>query len=237
LQTVYRKLGFTEFSMKLSTRPERFVGDVELWDSAEATLQAALNESCGPGKWSINAGDGAFYGPKVDVLVCDAMQRMHQCGTVQLDFQLPRRFKLSYTSAEQTLKVPVMIHRAILGSVERMFAILTEHCGGRWPLWLNPRAVACIPVAGAHHVYAKEVVDRLKRTGIRAFLFADGATLPKKVRTAQVQQYSYILVVGDAEASTQTVSVRSREVQGQVQSHALDAFITMVVDEMNAPFR
>lgn len=235
LQSVYRKLGFSEFSLRLSTRPERYVGDLSLWDTAEASLRETLDQS--GSKWSLSPGDGAFYGPKVDVFVRDAMQRMHQCGTVQLDFQLPRRFNLSYVAADQTLKVPVMIHRAILGSVERMFAVLSEHCGGRWPFWLNPRGVACIPVSVSHTAYAKNVVDALKRVGVRAFLFSDGATLPKRVRTAQVQQYSYIIVVGNSEVEAGTVSVRLRDQQQeQPQVMPLQQFVDKCAVELNAPF-
>lgn len=179
LRDVYARLGFVEWSLRLSTRPADYVGELALWDKAEATLRATLEQS--GMEWALNPGDGAFYGPKVDVCVRDAMGRLHQCGTIQLDFQLPRRFGLHFTDAQQNRRVPVMIHRAILGSVERMFAVLAEHCGGRWPVWLNPRMVAVVPVADAHHDYATSVVESLCRAGVRATALTGADTMAKKV--------------------------------------------------------
>ncbi|KAK4489517.1 hypothetical protein RD792_005326, partial [Penstemon davidsonii] len=149
---VYKIFGFT-FELKLSTRPEKFLGEIETWDKAEAALTEALNENGKP--WEINEGDGAFYGPKIDISVSDAMRRKFQCATLQLDFQLPARFNLSYSAEDETKRErPVMIHRAILGSVERMFAILLEHYKGKWPFWLSPRQAIVCPVSDKSQAYA-----------------------------------------------------------------------------------
>ncbi|CAI0379683.1 unnamed protein product [Linum tenue] len=154
----YKIFGFT-YELKLSTRPEQYLGEVETWDKAEAALTEALNEF---GKaWQINEGDGAFYGPKIDISVSDALNRKFQCATLQLDFQLPDRFKLEFSAEDETkLERPVMIHRAILGSVERMFAILLEHYKGKWPFWLSPRQAIVCPVSAKSVDYAKQVSYR-----------------------------------------------------------------------------
>jgi threonyl-tRNA synthetase len=150
LRAVYGKFGFT-FKLKLSTRPEGFLGDIETWNRAEAKLTEALDQFTaeGGGEWELNPGDGAFYGPKIDITISDALKREFQCATIQLDFQLPERFNLKYRGPEggDDLARPVMIHRAILGSLERFIAIVTEHFGGKWPFWLSPRQVMVVPVA------------------------------------------------------------------------------------------
>lgn len=156
IEAVYKPLGF-EYKLKLSTRPEKYLGEVEVWNNAEKVLASALDAFV-PGQWSINEGDGAFYGPKIDITILDALKRSHQCATIQLDFQLPLRFDLTYRGADDAAGVisrPVMIHRAILGSLERFMGILTEHTAGRWPFWLSPRQVMVIPVAVGPHVCPK----------------------------------------------------------------------------------
>jgi threonyl-tRNA synthetase len=158
----------------------------------------------------------SFYGPKLDVLIKDALGRSHQCGTIQLDFQLPRRFNLKYVGEDGSEHVPVMIHRAILGSGERMFAVLTEHCAGKWPVWLNPRQVAVIPVANSHRAYAASVHEELFGSRIRSFVIDDGNTLQKRIRNAQLAQYNYMLVLGDEEEKAGTVSVRNRDNVGEI---------------------
>ncbi|KAE9597040.1 putative threonine--tRNA ligase [Lupinus albus] len=206
---VYDIFGFT-YELKLSTRPEKYLGDLETWDKAENALKEALDEFGKP--WQLNEGDGAFYGPKIDISVSDALNRKFQCATLQLDFQLPNRFKLEF-SAEDEAKIerPVMIHRAILGSVERMFAILLEHYKGKWPFWLSPRQAILCPVSEKSQAYALKVRDQLHQAGYHVDADTTDRKIQKKVREAQLAQYNYILVVGEEEANTGQVSVRVRD--------------------------
>lgn len=208
----YDVFGFT-FELKLSTRPEKYLGDLETWEKAEAALTEALIEF---GKdWQTNEGDGAFYGPKIDISVSDAMKRKFQCATLQLDFQLPSRFKLSYSAEDESKRErPVMIHRAILGSVERMFAILLEHYKGKWPFWLSPRQAIVCPVSDKSQIYALQVKDQIHQAGYYVDVDTSDRTIQKKVREAQMAQYNYILVVGEEEATTGQVSVRVRDTAG-----------------------
>lgn len=212
LNRVYGVFGF-DFKMELSTRPEKYVGDIETWNDAEAKLASALN-SWGK-EWEVNPGDGAFYGPKIDIMISDALKRWHQCATIQLDFQLPNRFELEFRAADtadsEPYARPVMIHRAIYGSFERMIAILTEHFFGKWPLWLSPRQVLVIPVGVKFNDYAQKVRDELHEAGFFADADLGPNTLQKKVRTGQLQQYNYIFVVGDEEQTSNSVNVRKRD--------------------------
>ncbi|KAE9039060.1 putative threonine--tRNA ligase 1, cytoplasmic [Phytophthora rubi] len=203
-----------KFNLRLSTRPEKYMGDLELWDDAEDQLRLALDGFGQP--WTVNEGDGAFYGPKIDIVVTDALKRQHQCGTIQLDFQLPINFELEYDGADGESHTPIIIHRAVLGSIERMMAILIEHTGGKWPLWLSPRQVAVLPIAEAHREYAHEVASKLQTATPRGLYVdvQDGSkTLNKRVREAQVAGYNYILVVGDKEQAAQEVNIRTRDNQ------------------------
>ncbi|XP_074568032.1 threonine--tRNA ligase, mitochondrial 1 [Curcuma longa] len=205
----YGVFGFT-FELELSTRPEKYLGEIEVWDKAEAALTEALNEFGRP--WQINEGDGAFYGPKIDIGVFDALKRKFQCATLQLDFQLPLRFKLSYSAEDEAkLERPVMIHRAILGSVERMFAILLEHYKGKWPFWISPRQAIVCPVSEKSQSYAEQVRDKIHQAGYYVDADLTDRKIQKKVREAQLAQYNFILVVGEEEAKTGQVSVRVRD--------------------------
>ncbi|TVU42415.1 hypothetical protein EJB05_08819 [Eragrostis curvula] len=228
---VYEIFGF-KYELELSTRPEKYLGDIETWNKAEQQLTEALNESGKP--WQINEGDGAFYGPKIDIGVFDALKRKFQCATLQLDFQLPLRFKLSY-SAEDEAKVerPVMIHRAILGSVERMFAILLEHYNGKWPLWLSPRQAIVCSISSNTVDYAKQVHSRLHDAGFYVDIDMTDRTIQKKVREAQLSQFNYILVVGAQEAETGEVSVRVRDGADHA-TMSIDAFIARLKEETAA---
>ena len=212
LKTVYAVFGF-KFKLFLSTRPEKFMGELALWDKAEKQLEEMLVEFGHP--WKLNPGDGAFYGPKIDILITDALNRPHQCATIQLDFQLPVRFNLSYVSDKaegEELKRPVIVHRAMLGSVERMIAVLTESFGGKWPFWLSPRQAVIVPVSSKYDTYAEEVRKQLHCEGFMADSdLAPGDTLNKKIRNGQLNQYNYILVVGEVEQTNNTVSVRTRD--------------------------
>uniref|UniRef100_A0AAY4D9U5 threonine--tRNA ligase n=1 Tax=Denticeps clupeoides TaxID=299321 RepID=A0AAY4D9U5_9TELE len=195
LRCVYDVFGFS-FQLHLSTRPEKFLGDVAVWDQAEKVqLENSLNEFGEP--WKLNPGDGAFYGPKIDIQIKDAIGRYHQCATIQLDFQLPIRFNLTFDGDDKAR--PVIIHRAILGSVERMIAILTENYAGKWPLWLSPRQVMLVP-------------NFIRGAGFMADADLDSSCLlNKKIRNAQLAQYNFILVVGEKEKMTNSVNVRTRD--------------------------
>ncbi|XP_070641851.1 threonine--tRNA ligase, mitochondrial isoform X4 [Bos indicus] len=209
LHSVYTILGFS-FHMALSTRPSGFLGEPCLWDQAEQVLQQALEEFGAP--WDISPGDGAFYGPKIDVHVRDALGRPHQCGTIQLDFQLPLRFDLQYKGQLGALERPVLIHRAVLGSVERMLGVLAESCGGKWPLWLSPFQVVVIPVGTEQEEYAREAQQSLRAAGLVGDLDADsGLTLSRRIRRAQLAHYNFQFVVGQREQSKRTVNIRTRD--------------------------
>eukprot|EP01102_Stenamoeba_stenopodia_P020767 TRINITY_DN821_c0_g1_i1.p1 TRINITY_DN821_c0_g1~~TRINITY_DN821_c0_g1_i1.p1 ORF type:complete len:723 (-),score=227.15 TRINITY_DN821_c0_g1_i1:150-2318(-) len=207
---VYGVFGY-EFALELSTRPEKFLGDIEVWDRAEKALEEALNNFGKP--WKINPGDGAFYGPKIDIHISDALKRSHQCATIQLDFQLPLRFKLEYQAEDGTIKRPVIIHRAILGSVERMMAILIEHTGGKWPFWLSPRQAIVVPVMNSPKLleYAEHVKQTVHDAGFYVDADLSDKQLNKKIREAQLAQYNYILVVGNEELEKKSVAVRLRD--------------------------
>ncbi|XP_030753372.1 threonine--tRNA ligase, cytoplasmic isoform X2 [Sitophilus oryzae] len=221
LEAVYGIFGFT-FDLVLSTRPEKYLGEVQMWNEAEKALTESLDDF---GQlWRENPGDGAFYGPKIDITIKDALKRSHQCATIQLDFQLPIRFNLSFVSESGDKKRPVIIHRAVLGSVERMIAILTESYGGKWPFWLSPRQVMVVPVGPNYDQYAEEVQEKLYTEGFMAEVDTDhGDTLNKKIRNAQLAQFNFILVVGEKERSSNTVNVRTRNnvVHGEISVEGL----------------
>ncbi|KAL5276775.1 TARS family protein [Megaselia abdita] len=209
LKHVYGIFGFT-FNLVLSTRPEKYLGEIEVWNDAEKALAESLNEF--GAKWVENPGDGAFYGPKIDITINDALKRSHQCATIQLDFQLPIRFNLGYVDDNGEKKRPVIIHRAVLGSVERMIAILTENYAGKWPFWLSPRQVMIVPVGPSFDEYAITVKDALHQAGFMVEADLDaGDTMNKKIRNAQLAQFNFILVVGEKEKNSNTVNVRTRD--------------------------
>lgn len=237
LKYVYGVFGF-EFKMELSTRPEKYVGEIETWNNAEKKLENALNQW--GGDWEINEGDGAFYGPKIDIMISDALKRWHQCATIQLDFQLPNRFELEYRTKDvadenqgiKDIDRPVMIHRAILGSVERMTAILTEHFAGKWPFWLSPRQVLVVPVGVKYFDYAQEVSKKLKDSGFYADVDLTGNTLQKKVRTGQLQKYNFIFIVGETEMENKSVNIRNRDITDlQTKNDAVD--LELVIKQLS----
>lgn len=209
MKHVYGIFGFT-FQVALSTRPEQYLGEVETWDRAEAALKAELDATF-PGQWKLNPGDGAFYGPKIDVRVTDALNRQFQCATLQLDFQLPIRFKLKFRNQKDEEERPVIIHRAIFGSVERFMAILIEHTGGKWPFWISPRQAIVVTVSDKFNDYAKEVQRKIHAAGFDVDLDETDNTLPKKIREAQIAQFNFIIVVGQQEVEKQVVNVRTRD--------------------------
>nr|AFA52574.1 threonyl-tRNA synthetase [Vaucheria litorea] len=229
MKAVYDIFGMT-YKLELSTKPEKALGDDSLWETAEKALAEALDGFAGSGNWRVNPGDGAFYGPKIDIKVFDAMERSHQCATIQLDFQLPIRFNLSYrgeAKAEEdggnqavvnSVNRPVMVHRAMLGSLERMMAVLTEHYGGRWPFWLSPRQAMVVPVGQAFIEYAYHVQKLFHENGFYVDIDDSAKTMNKKIREAEKAHYNYVLVVGAAEKETNEVNCReagNKEVQAK----------------------
>ncbi|KAL9635342.1 MAG: hypothetical protein Q9164_003523 [Protoblastenia rupestris] len=256
LKCVYGLFGFP-FKLKLSTRPEKYLGDIETWNTAEAKLKSALDafSAGGNGQWELNEGDGAFYGPKIDIEISDALKRDFQCATIQLDFQLPQNFELEYMTAEAAGKSkdiaepasngdattagkpklpgsgrarPVMVHRAIIGSFERFMAILTEHFAGKWPFWLSPRQILVIPVTPAVNDYVEEVQTILRANKLLADTDISGNTMKKKILTGQLQQYNFIFVVGAEEKQSRSVNIRNRddrETQAKGELVALDEVI------------
>jgi len=208
LQHIYGIFGF-HFDLQLSTRPEKFLGSIAMWDRAEKSLASCLTKA--GLAWGLNAADGAFYGPKIDIQVTDALKRKHQCATIQLDFQLPRRFGLQFKNSAGEFEAPVIIHRAILGSVERMFAILLEHTGGKWPFWISPRQAIVIPISEDNLAYAKQVRDVIHEAKIYVDVEDSNKQLNKKIRESQLAQYNYILVVGKEEQNKNAVNVRLRD--------------------------
>ena len=207
VQRVYGDFGLP-FTAKLATRPPEFLGEVATWDHAEAQLRAALDEA--GQAYELNEGDGAFYGPKIDFDVTDAIGRKWQCATIQLDYNLPQRFDLKYIGADNAEHRPVVIHRAIYGSFERFIAVLIEHFAGAFPLWLAPLQARVLPIADRHLDYAGTLVARLKAAGLRADLDARQEKIGYKIREAQLQKVPYMLVVGDREVAEGTISVRTR---------------------------
>jgi len=220
-----------EFEAKLGTRPPEFLGEVSTWDSAESQLKAALERAGMP--YVLNEGDGAFYGPKIDFDITDAIGRKWQCATIQLDYQMPERFDLKYIGADNTEHRVVVIHRAIFGSFERFIAILIEHYAGAFPLWLAPVQAVVLPISDRHLAYAASVLERLKQAGLRVDLDERQEKIGFKIREAQLQKIPYMLVVGDRESETSTVSVRERS-GGDKGASAIDAFIAAARDEIVA---
>ncbi|KAL9622989.1 MAG: hypothetical protein Q9160_002707 [Pyrenula sp. 1 TL-2023] len=239
LEYVYGLFGFP-FKLKLSTRPEDYLGDLATWNDAEARLKDALNRFKG-NDWTIDEGDGAFYGPKIDITISDSLNRAFQCATIQLDFMLPQNFKLEYmtagpTSAEDNVGAtaeeahksespfvqcaqgrarPVMIHRAIIGSFERFMAILTEHYAGKWPFWLSPRQILVVPVMKDANSYAEEVRDVLHRAKFYADVDVSGNTMKKKILNGQMEGYNFTFIVGAEERNSRGVNIRNRDDQSK----------------------
>jgi threonyl-tRNA synthetase len=229
---IYRTFGFQNIRVELSTRPQKRIGDDSIWDRAEAALHAALNQEGVP--FEVNPGDGAFYGPKIDFHIRDSMNRSWQCGTVQVDFALPsaERFNATYEGADGSRHQVVMVHRAILGSLERFIGICIEHFAGKLPLWISPRQMRVIPVSQDHQAYAQGVYQSLFDAGFQVELDDRNETMGKKVREAQLDQVNYQLVVGGQEAETGTVSVRTRG-NRQLGQIPLQQFIAQCRDEIH----
>ena len=225
---VYSVFGLS-YEIEVSTMPEDHMGDIKDWDFATETLKAAVEEM---GKtYTINEGDGAFYGPKLDFHLADSLGRTWQCGTIQLDMQLPERFELEYTGADGEKHRPVMIHRVVLGSIERFIGVITEHFAGAFPIWLAPVQVKILPIADRHHDVCLELQKKLDACGIRCEVDLRSEKLGYKLREAQLMKIPYMLVVGDKEAENGTVSVRRRG-EGDIGTKSVNEFLNIALDEI-----
>ena len=227
IDSVYKTFGF-QYHIELSTMPEDHMGAQEDWDNATDALRAAISEL--GYDYEVNEGDGAFYGPKLDFHLTDCLGRTWQCGTIQLDFQLPERFELEYTGEDGAKHRPIMIHRVVFGSIERFIGILTEHFAGAFPLWLSPVQVKVLPISERHHEYAEKVAAQLQEAGLRVEADLRNEKIGYKIREAQLQKTPYMLVVGDKEAETGTVSVRGRK-DGDLGAMSLADFSAKACEE------
>ena len=226
-KSIYATFGLT-YTAELSTRPDDFMGDIALWDKAEASLKSILTDKFGADGFEINEGDGAFYGPKIDLGMRDCLGRQWQMGTIQLDFQLPLNFNLKYVAPDGSLKQPVMIHRAIFGSFERFIGILIEHFKGQFPLWLSPVQVAVVPIRPEHNDYAKKIADLLLDNDIRFEVDYSDQNMKNKIKRFKLERVPYVLVVGDKEAENETVAVNIRGVKDNKFGVPLKQFIDNV---------
>lgn len=229
IDELYSMFGF-EYNIELSTMPEDHMGEVAVWDMATDALRAAMDEigRC----YTVNEGDGAFYGPKLDFHLVDAIGRTWQCGTIQLDFQMPERFDLEYTGVDGQKHRPVMIHRAAFGSIERFLGILIEHFAGSFPTWLAPQQVLLVPISEAHHKYAAEVLKQLEAAGVRAAADLRNEKMNYKIREGQLKKIPYMLVMGDKEVIDGTVSIRARK-EGRGGVKSFSDFIAGIKEEIS----
>lgn len=227
---IYSIFGFN-YKIELSTKPEKAVGSDEQWDTATEVLQDALQEL--KLEYKVNPGDGAFYGPKIDFHLEDCLGRTWQCGTIQLDFQEPERFDLTYIGSDGEKHRPIMIHRTVLGSIERFIGILTEHYAGAFPLWLSPEQIVILPIAPAHHAYCDEIKNKFQKEGIRVRVDYRDEKIGYKIREAQLQKIPYMLVVGDKEIEGNKIAVRSWK-KGDEGTINVDEFLKKVLEEIRA---
>lgn len=228
IDELYSRFGF-EYNIELSTMPEDHMGEVADWDKATEALREAMEALGRP--YTINEGDGAFYGPKLDFHLVDAIGRTWQCGTIQVDFQMPERFELEYVGEDGQKHRPVMIHRAALGSLERFIGILIEHFAGAFPTWLAPVQVLLVPISEAHHEYAKQVLQKLQDAGVRAEADLRSEKMNYKIREGQMQRIPYMLVMGEKEIADGTVAVRARK-EDRGGTKPVDAFVAEVLEEI-----
>ena len=229
VELLMKAFGF-EYELEISTKPQKAVGDDEVWDIATKALKDALDEK--DLKYGLDEGGGAFYGPKIDIKITDALGRKWQCGTVQVDFNLPARFELGYIDENNEKKQPVMLHRAILGSFERFVGILLEHTAGELPFWICPTQVSIVPIGEAHADYAKEILNLLRVADIDGEILDRNETLNKRIRTAEKQKVPLIIVLGDNEVSARSVALRDRRAREQ-RNLGLDEFLNFVKAKLN----
>ncbi|PNZ15301.1 His/Gly/Thr/Pro-type tRNA ligase C-terminal domain-containing protein, partial [Staphylococcus succinus] len=220
-----------DYNIELSTRPDDYMGDVNLWNFAETSLENVLNYN--QLEYTINEKDGAFYGPKIDIHIKDALGRSHQCGTIQLDFQMPETFDLSYINENNEKERPVVIHRAVYGSIDRFLGILLEHYAGHLPLWLAPNQLKVIPVNNKIHLdHVDNIKKRLKSKGIRVNIDNTEEKMGYKIRNAQLQKVPYTIVIGDKEINDNTISVRKYR-ENEEKIYNLEEFIEKIINEIN----
>jgi len=212
VDAVMKKFDFN-YTMEVSTKPEKAIGDDDVWELATQGLKDALNENNIP--FGVDEGGGAFYGPKIDVKITDAIGRKWQCGTIQVDFNLPERFGVEYVAEDNTRKQPVMIHRAILGSFERFIAILTEHYAGEFPFFLAPTQIIFVPISSDHIAYAKELQSMLIEEGIDSEIYSKNDSLNKRIRLAEKQRVPYVAIIGDEEVKNRAIAIRDRRAKEQ----------------------
>ncbi|MBT4894850.1 threonine--tRNA ligase, partial [bacterium] len=217
---IYKAFGFDDYEIFIATQPEKHIGEDDVWELATDALTQSLKEK--GLEYGIKEGEGAFYGPKIEFNIKDAIGRNWQMGTIQVDLSMPGRFNAEYTDKDGNKKTPVMVHRAILGSFERFIGVLIEHFAGAFPLWLSPVQVKVLPIADVHKDYAQEVFEKLKENDIRVELDDDNETLGKKIRQGKMEKVPYLLVIGDKEVDNKTVTVEGRK----------DYKDTMNVDEL-----
>jgi threonyl-tRNA synthetase len=223
---IYTTFGVT-YRAELSTRPDDFMGDIEVWNQAEADLKEILTEQYGENGFEINEGDGAFYGPKIDLQIKDALGREWQCGTIQLDFQLPHNFGLTYINDQGESVMPVVIHRAIYGSLERFIGIVIENFKGMFPFWLNPYQVGIVPIRENHNEYAKKVEEALTAAGVRVEADYSDNNMNTKIKKFKNFKDPYVIVIGDKEVEEGTVSINIRGCKQQLHDVPVDKFIEM----------
>ena len=231
LYKAYADFGFKEVLVVLSTRPEKRIGSDEIWDKAEKSLENALKET--GLKYEVQSGEGAFYGPKIEYTLKDSLGRLWQCGTIQLDFNLPERLSAEYIAEDNSRKTPVMLHRAIVGSMERFIGILVEHYSGLMPLWLAPIQVVVLNIADAHSIYSKEIVEILKKSGIRCNSDLRNEKITYKIREHSIQKVPYLLVIGDREVEKKHVTVRTQKGE-DLGSMSIDAFIEHLLKDIKS---
>jgi threonyl-tRNA synthetase len=229
LRRVYADFGFTNIEVKLSTRPPKRIGEDAVWDRAEAALKASLDAK--QLQWDLNPGEGAFYGPKIEFSLRDSLSRVWQCGTLQLDFALPERLGAEYVDEDNTRKTPVMLHRAILGSLERFIGILIEHYAGAMPAWLAPVQVVVASITENQAAFAQEIESQLKSAGVRAIADLRNEKISYKIREHSLQKLPYQLIVGDKEVAARQVAVRTRKGE-DLGRMALEDFILKVHDDV-----
>ncbi|MDY6121078.1 MAG: threonine--tRNA ligase [Campylobacter sputorum] len=229
VDNIMKIFGF-EYEMEISTKPTKAIGDDKVWEIATKALKDALDEH--NFKYGIDEGGGAFYGPKIDIKITDALKRKWQCGTVQVDFNLPQRFELAYIDQNNEKQQPVMIHRAILGSFERFIGILIEHCAGELPFFMAPQQVVIIPISENHENYAKEIQNKLQNTDIDSEIYNKNESLNKRIRTAEKARVPMILVIGDNEVENKTVALRDRRARTQ-SNISLDEFLKLTKEKLD----
>jgi threonyl-tRNA synthetase len=229
--TLYAVFGFAVVPT-FSTRPDDFMGDAALWDEAERKLKETLNARYGEGSYPIDEGGGAFYGPKIDIKITDALNRVWQTATIQVDFQLPRSFQITYTDRDGKLKTPVLIHRAIYGSLERFFGILIEQFAGKFPFWLAPWQAGVVPVREEHGAYADDIAAKLRGADLRVKVDHSNGTMGNKIKGFRQELLPYIIIVGDQELEARTISLRTRAGK-QVNGISVETFLSACM-EMNA---